>query len=267
MIKHLTLAIILGAGSTAALAGPAHTTASYGKNSGVEEAAGVLGGMAVGTAIGGPPGTILGGLIGGLIGDGYAARKRSLDLQSNLYESQLQLAALREEAETVKREYRLATQRAGRQSEDGVRLLPTATAGALATAGPACCSGASTTIHFKSGSSDIQAHYRDQLESLASLSRLMPEARIEITGYADRRGDAGYNLALSRERSQAVKDFFAAMGIQNSSIKTIAYGESRPLQAEQSIENDFFDRRVLIRLTAPGSQMLSSSTLPEKPLE
>ena len=66
----------------------------------------------------------------------------------------------------------------------------------------------------------------------------MPTASVEITGYADRNGDADRNLALSRERTDSVKQFFNSSGFQNSSIKTIAYGETRPLHSVQSFESE-----------------------------
>ncbi|MEX0618167.1 MAG: sortase-associated OmpA-like protein PdsO [Pseudohongiellaceae bacterium] len=260
MIKQLSFAIILGAGAGTAWAGSGNTTATYGDNSGVEEATGFVSGVMIGSAVGGPPGVIVGGLIGALLGDGYAAKKRSLDLQANLYETQLQLAAARDEAETARRDYQLALQRAGNNaSQNGVRVIQTAMT-TRSTPAPACCANPSTSVHFKSGSSIIESHYLEQLESLARISRLMPDAEIEITGYADRRGDAGYNLTLSQQRSKAVKDYFNGTGIQNSSIKTIAYGETRPLEFEQSIENDFFDRRVIIRLRSTGDRLLTSSS-------
>jgi outer membrane protein OmpA-like peptidoglycan-associated protein len=67
------------------------------------------------------------------------------------------------------------------------------------------------------------------------------------------------NLNLSKQRSNSVKAFFNRMGIQNSEITTVAYGETQPVQPSQSVESDFFDRRVIVRLRDPSKQMLTQS--------
>ena len=87
----------------------------------------------------------------------------------------------------------------------------------------------------------------------------MPTASIEITGYADRNGDPDLNLSLSRERSNSVKQFLSDKGIDNSSIKTIAYGETQPLSSTQDFESDFFDRRVIVRLRDNSASMLTQN--------
>ena len=87
----------------------------------------------------------------------------------------------------------------------------------------------------------------------------MTSAKVEITGYAHRNGDAVHNLTLSRQRSESVKSFFTEHGIDNASIATVAYGETRPLQPTQSFESDFFDRRVIVRLRDNSKSMLSQS--------
>jgi len=91
------------------------------------------------------------------------------------------------------------------------------------------------------------------------LAKQMPSVNVEITGYADRNGDAQENLRLSRQRSDSVKQFFGKMGIGNSSISTIAYGETRPVQTTQSFETDFFDRRVMVKLRDSSKQLLTQT--------
>jgi outer membrane protein OmpA-like peptidoglycan-associated protein len=67
------------------------------------------------------------------------------------------------------------------------------------------------------------------------------------------------NLILSKKRSDSVKTFFNRMGIQNSAITTLAYGETQPVESNQSFESDFFDRRVIVRLRDSTEQMLTQS--------
>ena len=255
MIKKLTAMLIIMALATSAFGDT--TPADKGNNASREEAAGFISGMALGGVTGGPPGAMIGAAIGALVGDGFFARKKQVgDLQASLQEKQLELASVREEARILQQAHRIALEELDRTRQQSARLLPVRLEVQPVAA---CCDNTSLSLHFRTGSSLIEAQYEDQLTSLVKLARQMPSASVEITGYADRNGDANFNLSLSQQRTTAVRDFFNGMGIQNSSMKTIAYGETRPLQPEQSLESDFFDRRVIVRLKDTSQQMLTQS--------
>lgn len=57
-----------------------------------------------------------------------------------------------------------------------------------------------------------------------------------IEGNCDDRGTKEYNLALAERRAINVKDYLVNLGINPSRIRTVSYGEERPLFMEQ---NDF----------------------------
>ncbi|PCJ24362.1 MAG: hypothetical protein COA96_09570 [SAR86 cluster bacterium] len=252
MIKPISLLIIVSfiAGNAAADV----SRADYQNPASAQETTGFLGGVVLGGLAGGPPGAIVGGALGALFGDGWRAREQVGDLQADLYASQLEVASAREEAQRLQRDYLLA-----QQALDNLNHQVTLTPVALPMLSTPCCDNTVLSVHFRSGSSNIESHYEEQLAGLIEIAKQMPTARVEITGYADRNGDAEANLKLSRERSNTVKNYFNSMGIQQSSIQTIAYGETRPLQTGQSFESDFFDRRVIIRLRDSSKQMLTQS--------
>ena len=64
------------------------------------------------------------------------------------------------------------------------------------------------------------------IEALKSDSRLY----VTIKGYTDALGDADYNLALSKKRAEAVKDFLTSNGIGENRIRTFSYGASQLLE-------------------------------------
>lgn len=246
MIRPVPLAIILL--TTAGVAQAETAPAAYGNNDSTAENVGVLGGMTAGALAGGPPGLIVGAAIGALLGDGWNARRQVADLQFDLYESRLRLAMLQEETERL--QANLAAGTAG--NGGGARVIP---ARVEMPAGPICCDNTVVSLYFRSGASAIEEHELEVLNSLANLSRRLPDPVIEITGYADRNGDAVANLQLSRRRSESVQRYLHDLGLGNTRITTVAYGESRPLQATQDLEADFFDRRVIVRLR-DGSQLM-----------
>lgn len=51
---------------------------------------------------------------------------------------------------------------------------------------------------------------------------------VTIEGHCDERGTNGYNLALGDRRAENVKTFLIDLGLDDSRIKTISYGEERP---------------------------------------
>lgn len=66
--------------------------------------------------------------------------------------------------------------------------------------------------------------------------------RVELKGYADARGDAAYNEALSRRRAQAVKDALAQRGV-TVDVSVAARGESALIKGRS--EHDYaYNRRV-----------------------
>jgi len=55
------------------------------------------------------------------------------------------------------------------------------------------------------------------------------DVTITIEGHCDERGTNGYNLALGERRAESVKTFLADLGLEQSRLETISYGEERPL--------------------------------------
>jgi len=254
MIKHTSLALAFSLFAAGAAADTSRT--DHQNTASIEGASGFFSGLVVGGAAGGPPGALIGAAFGALLGEGFYARSEEVaDLQVNLYESQLQVAAAQQESQRLARRFQLAQQELDNLRVRQSQIIPAA----LPTLSSPCCDNTVVSLHFRTGSSNIESHYEEQLSGLVEIAKQMPTARVEITGYADRNGNPDLNLNLSRERSDTVKRFFNRMGVQNSSIQTIAYGETKPLQPKQDMESDFFDRRVIVRVRDSSKQMLSQS--------
>ena len=59
--------------------------------------------------------------------------------------------------------------------------------------------------------------------------QVKPDARLTLTGHADPRGGAKYNMALSERRVGSVKNFLVQQGVPEASIDTQAMGEEHLL--------------------------------------
>lgn len=251
MSKFLSSIVLLSVVSSTAVADTER--ANYGNNPSKQETTGFVSGVALGALAGGPPGAIVGGALGALFGDGWKARGEVSALQMDLIESQAALAKLTRQSKEMDRKYKLALAQLDTQPPQ--YLNATKSTDVFSD----CCDNTGLSLHFRSGSSEIEPQYTQQLAGLAKIAGLLPTTRIEIIGYADRTGDAEMNLTLSKQRSDSVRQFLNRTGIQDSSITTIAYGETQPVQASQSFESDFFDRRVIVRLKDTSKQMLTQN--------
>ena len=121
----------------------------------------------------------------------------------------------------------------------------------------AICCESKISVNFKTGRSEIEKHYEEELKMFAKQAISLKNSKIEILGYADRNGSASENFELSKRRNLSVEKFLTENGVNPGSITTIAYGDTMPLQLDSSYESNFFDRRVSIHLKVDDNLVTS----------
>lgn len=84
-------------------------------------------------------------------------------------------------------------------------------------------------IYFDYDSSEIKSQYRSIIEAHAQYLIANPKVIVSLEGHTDERGSREYNLALGERRAQAVKDQMMVLGVPSSQLRTISYGEERPV--------------------------------------
>jgi len=84
-------------------------------------------------------------------------------------------------------------------------------------------------INFDFDQSTIRPDAREILKANADIILKKGAAAIAIEGYCDERGTVEYNMALGERRAQEAKKYLVNLGVKASQIKTISYGEERPL--------------------------------------
>ncbi len=84
-------------------------------------------------------------------------------------------------------------------------------------------------IFFEFDSSTLSAEAESILRAKAEWMRRNPSLSIVIEGHCDNRGTTEYNLALGERRAESVKRFLIDLGIAETRIRTISFGEERPL--------------------------------------
>ncbi len=104
------------------------------------------------------------------------------------------------------------------------------------------------SLQFSTGSSDIAAHYQEQVAALAQILNSSPSMKIDLSGYTDLTGEESLNQTLSKARVESVKTLLMAQGVDEQQIETFAFGEDAPVVANNEREVSFYDRRVVLKL-------------------
>src|SRR5690606_18367699 len=89
-------------------------------------------------------------------------------------------------------------------------------------------------------------------ESYATLDKLAKELRdnnasVTLDGYASAEGSEEYNLNLSKDRANAVKQYLVNAGVPASSITANGYGEANPIASNDTEAGRIQNRRVEIK--------------------
>ena len=98
-------------------------------------------------------------------------------------------------------------------------------------------------IYFDFNSDAVKAEYRPIVEAHAKYMLAHPDAKMIVQGNTDEKGTREYNLSLGQRRSVAVKQALNLLGVKDTQIETVSYGEEKATQncAGDSCDKD---RRV-----------------------
>ena len=194
-------------------------------------------GMVIGAILGGPVGALITGIAGNMIAkninatdeieilaSAYSKGKQSNELALERYQTKIAQADQRYQAEllALEQSYQTASQL---QAQN---LL--------------------MSLQFSTGSSEIKAHYQEQIASLARIVQQSPNLTLDLSGYTDKQGSDELNQALSLARINAVKNALIDQGVPAERISLFAFGEQKTVVASVDKEVSFYDRRVVIKL-------------------
>ena len=83
-------------------------------------------------------------------------------------------------------------------------------------------------IFYDYDSFTVKDEYKPLLEAHAAYLKQNRNARIKVEGNTDERGSREYNLALGQKRSESVKRVLTLLGVADSQIDTVSFGEEKP---------------------------------------
>ena len=101
-------------------------------------------------------------------------------------------------------------------------------------------------IYFEYDSTEVKPEYRPIVEAHAAYLADHPNTVVTIEGHADERGSREYNLALGEQRAEALRRQLVLLGASGGQIRTVSYGEERPLETGQGDTSYAVNRRAEI---------------------
>lgn len=103
-------------------------------------------------------------------------------------------------------------------------------------------------ITFENNSARLTANAQALMENVVAFLRSDSTARISISGHTDSVASDSYNMKLSRNRANEVRDYLVGYGIDASRLDAAGYGESRPVATNATPEGRELNRRVEFRI-------------------
>lgn len=82
------------------------------------------------------------------------------------------------------------------------------------------------------------------LDKTADSLQHWSSANIEVAGHTDNRGSDDYNMKLSEQRAEAVRNYLISKGIAAERLIAKGYGETKPVADNDTDEGRFKNRRV-----------------------
>ena len=200
------------------------------------ETAGFGIGALIGGLIAGPPGAVIGAAGGTIYGHHNAEKeKQVLTLQQQLHEKNIEYARLQQEFTNARFTWAESLKKAAFDKRRASLEKLT--------------DHISFTVYFRTGDArpgpELSPHIRD----LVNLIHDTPEIRVQLDGYADRRGGPDYNMKLSQARAESVRAELIRAGLPANRITSNAHGKSLAHSKAGDIEGYIFDRRVDLILT------------------
>ena len=99
-------------------------------------------------------------------------------------------------------------------------------------------------IYFDFDKTTLKKESFVELNKVVDFLNENKSVEIEIAGHTDHKGTDDYNANLSQGRSQAVVDYLISQGIDTSRLSAHGYGESKPIDTNETDDGRANNRRV-----------------------
>lgn len=106
------------------------------------------------------------------------------------------------------------------------------------------CSENLSPIYFDFDQAGVSPGMTEVLITNAEYLKTIPDTMVTIEGNSDERGTNEYNMALGERRAINTRQYLINLGIAADRMRTLSYGEERPLFLGQDEDAYSMNRRV-----------------------
>ena len=185
------------------------------KGAGIGAAIGTVAGAGLGYAIGGKKGALIGAgsglVVGGLAG---GAIGRYMDNQ----EREMREALGQVEAASIRRD------------QDILELT------------------FKSDMMFSTNSSVLQPGAYSEIDRVCQVLNKYPQCRIRIEGHTDSVGSESYNMQLSQQRAESVKNALVQRNVDPARLQAVGMGMSQPIAGNDNEGGRQMNRRVTMKI-------------------
>ncbi len=104
----------------------------------------------------------------------------------------------------------------------------------------------SGSVLFASNKSSLLPAAQSRLNQVTEALMATKERTLVVEGHTDSQGAADFNLQLSQQRADAVRDYIISRGYSSSLISAKGIGKERPVSDNSNVEGRANNRRVEI---------------------
>ncbi|HBU28435.1 MAG TPA: hypothetical protein DEB56_01065 [Thiobacillus sp.] len=99
-------------------------------------------------------------------------------------------------------------------------------------------------VNFDYDQASLRPESQSKLDEAAATLNKWGNVNVEMAGHTDSMGGDDYNMDLSQQRAEAVRNYLIGKGVAAERLTAKGYGESQPVAGNDTDEGRFKNRRV-----------------------
>ena len=114
-------------------------------------------------------------------------------------------------------------------------------------------------VLFASGKAEVSSGGQRSIDKLADFLKAYPKRNVLIEGHTDNTGDQDFNIKLSQQRADTVRNQLVSKGVAPQRIRTKGYGAKFPVVDNDTTGGRQQNRRVEVVILEEGASAEGSS--------
>ncbi len=103
-------------------------------------------------------------------------------------------------------------------------------------------------LTFDTNSAAVKPGFHTELDRVSNILVQYPQTLIRVEGHTDSTGSETYNMNLSQQRAEAVKNLLVQRGVAGSRLEVIGFGETMPVANNSAEAGRQKNRRVELKV-------------------